>query len=258
MVKRLSELENEHLKYEHKLEQQVDHVARTLIEQQQSLANTEKLAVIGEMTASLAHEIRNPLAGIKMACANLQSDVTLNNEVKSRIKLVSEEIDRINLLINDLLEQGRHKPESLSAINVKESISDLSKLASFLMPPQIKLKQEVTQNITCKLPETQLRQALLNLIINAQQAMGDNTGVITLSAYIENHILVISVCDQGQGFSEHFLTQNIQAFKTNKENGTGLGLSMVKRFVRNLDGELLLTNQASQGACVIIKLPCKN
>ena len=260
MVKRLSMLENEHLEYEHKLEQQVEHVARTLIEQQQSLSNSEKLAILGEMTARLAHEIRNPLAGIKMACANLQADESLSDEVKARITLVSEEIDRINLLINDLLEQGQHEPEPLVKINIKESLDDLSKLALYLIPSHIKLNTHIAPKLICNLPEIQLRQAVLNLIINAQQAMEDKEGVITLEAHNHNdeNILIISVCDQGTGFTEQLLTQGIQAFRTDKQGGTGLGLSMVKRFVRNLDGELLISNQAPQGACVTIKLPCNN
>ena len=258
MVKRLSVLENEHLEYEHQLEHQVEQVVRTLIEQQQSLSNSERLALLGEMTARLAHEIRNPLAGIKMACANLQTDDRLSDDVKARIKLVSDEIDRINLLINGLLQQGQHKPEPLAKINVKESLDDLSNLALYLIPSHIKLNTHISPKLFCHLPEIQLRQAVLNLMINAQQAMAENEGVITLEAHNDDNTLIISVCDQGPGFSEQFLTQDIQAFKTDKQGGTGLGLSMVKRFVKNLDGELLLSNQDPQGACVTIKLPCKN
>jgi len=256
MVVRLSELENEHLQYEHKLEQQVEQVARTLIEQQQSLAISERLAALGEMTAKLAHEIRNPLAGIKMACANLQADNSLNDDVKARIKLVSNEIDRINTLINDLLKQSQHKPEPLTKVNIQHTIQELINLALFLIPPHIKLQSNIAPRLVCNLPETQLRQALLNMIINAHQAMGEQPGTITLEARKENEQLIITLCDQGTGFSESFLKQEIQSFNTQKKEGTGLGLSMVKRFVRNLDGELVLENQQPQGACVSLKLPC--
>ncbi len=259
MVVRLSELENDHLEYEHKLEQQVEQVARTLIEQQQNLANSERLAALGEMTAKLAHEIRNPLAGIKMACTNLQNDQSLNDDVKSRITLVSNEIDRINQLINDLLQQSQHKPEPLTRINLQHTVQELISLALFLIPSHIKLQSNIAPKLVCNLPETQLRQALLNLIINAKQAMAEQPGTISLEARNENDVLIITVCDQGSGFSESFLKQGIRSFNTNnKKGGTGLGLSMVKRFVRNLDGELDLKNQQPQGACVSLKIPCNS
>lgn len=264
MVVRLSELEAEHLNIENDLQVQVESATRTLIEQQRVLGNTERMAALGEVMARLAHELRNPLAGVKMACHNLQTDMSDHegfSDYQDRVNLVSSEIDRMIHLLNSLLDQARHAPEQLHDTNINITISELLKLARYQIPPNINLLYEAKEKeeIICRLPHIHLRQALLNLIINAQQAMEAKLkgaeGSITLSSHREENTLVISVCDEGLGFPKDLIEDGIRAFSTYREGGTGLGLSMVQRFVRNQGGTLELSNKAS-GACVTLKLHC--
>ena len=259
MVVRLQELETEHVQSEQKLEAQVEHAVRTLIEQQHNVATTERLAALGEVMARLAHELRNPLAGVRMACSNLKKEMEQDGyrpDHAQRLDMVGDEIDRVIDLLNGLLDQARHKPEPLRDVALASLVDDLLSLSRYQVPSHIKLVNAVTQNIVCRLPDARLRQALLNLIINAQQAMGEEDGEITISAEHVNQQLTISVCDQGPGFPESMLQADILAFNSMRDGGTGLGLSMVQRFVRNQGGRLILKNRQPRGACVTLQLNC--
>lgn len=259
MVERLSELETEHLQYQRDLEQQVEKAARTLIEQQRNLANTERLAALGEFMARLAHELRNPLAGVKIACANMKTSMqkdNLSDDYQNRMALLTNEIDRIIQLLNSLLEQASHDPEQLQDVSIATTLQDLLTLAHYQTPEHISLNCHTDSDIVCRLPDSQFRQALLNLIINAQQAMGSTPGKIVLNADQDGDTLIVSVYDEGPGFPSEIVKNGIRPFSTCRKGGTGLGLSMVQRFVRSLDGKLILSNREPHGACVTMKLHC--
>lgn len=259
LVIRLSELETKHLEYQQNLEQQVEQAARTLIEQQRNLAEIERLAALGEVTARLVHEIRNPLAGIKMACINLRNKLNngkLKPDAGDRFDLVVNEIDRIINIVNTFLQQAHHEPEPLQSVHIDTAINNLLTLARYQVPKTVRLEYHGSPELICKLPDAQFRQALLNLILNAQHAMGDRAGIIAIHADCKDKQLRVSVCDEGPGFPEELLNNGIRSFTTRRQEGTGLGLSMVQRFVRNHEGELAISNQAPRGACVMIKLNC--
>ncbi len=259
MVKRLSRLETEHQHNEQQLQEQIGKAARTLIEQQHMLANTERLAALGEVMARMSHELRNPLAGIQMACSNLNTELAENQacqEYQQRLSVMCSEINRMINLLNSFLSQSRHNPEPLKEISVNDTIKDLLTLARFQMPEHIKLDFKSAQNINCLLPDIQFRQVLLNLILNARQAMADKPGSINITANYENQLVIIKISDDGPGFPAEILEHSIRAFNTYRSGGTGLGLSMVKRFVSNQHGQLELTNLTPSGACVTLKLTC--
>jgi len=259
MVVRLSKLETEHIQNEQELQLQVEKAARTLIEQQRSLADTERLAALGEVMARMAHELRNPLAGVQMACSNLKTDMADKPQYQiymERLSLMCSEINRMIDLLNSLLTQARHDPEPLRQVDIDSTIQDLLALARYQIPAQIKLQYQANHNIRCRLPDIQFRQALLNLILNARQAMAEKTGSITLHVSREDDTLIVRITDEGPGFPPEILDNNIRAFSSQRSGGTGLGLSMVKRFVHNQGGEILLSNLSPSGACVTLKLPC--
>lgn len=105
------------------------------------------------------------------------------------------------------------------------------------------------------LPESGLRQALLNLLLNAAEAMEGGSGIICIKARQNDRKLKIDVLDTGPGFSQDLLEHGIRPFRTSRKRGTGLGLAMVQRFVKNMDGSISLSNQETQGACVSLSLP---
>ncbi len=255
-VQRLSELELAQQKHRQELESRVRDATQSLLEYQHTLAQSERMAAVGELTAGLAHELRNPLAGIRLALDNLSNEIDDSDKV-SRLALVIGELDRVTRLLNQVLDQSRHSPESASRFNLAGMLDSLLQLVRYQIPPTIVIEQAVPRHIQCHLPQGRLRQAMLNLILNAAQSIGEARGVITIEAETGRDRLSIRICDSGRGFPKKLLEDGIQPFSTGREHGTGLGLAIVRRFCYEQGGDLTLANPASGGACAEMLLPWK-
>ena len=256
MVEHLGELEAIKREHAESLEAEVRLATQALLEQQRSLARAERLAAVGELAASLAHELRNPLAGIQMSCANLRSEVE-NPDQAERLDLIGAELKRMTRLLNDLLDQGRQTPAPAKDFKLAALVRELLALTRYQIPPHIDLSCEIPPDLSCHLPECHLRQALLNLILNAAQALNGQPGTIHLGAWRENDSVRIEVSDDGSGFSEEMLASGIRPFSTGRAAGTGLGLAIVQRFAREAGGQIKLSNRLPHGACVSLLLPCR-
>ena len=255
MVIHLRELEESKRVHAQSLEAEVRSATKALLEQQRSLAIAEKLAVVGELAASLAHELRNPLAGIQMSCANLRKEIE-DEDQRDRLDLIGAELKRMARLLNELLDQGRQTPLPSTQFNLASLVKELLALTRYQIPPDLSLSYDIPPDLECCLPDGGLRQALLNLVLNAVQAMDKSTGKVQIDARLDESNLIIEVLDDGPGFSEEMLNQGIRAFSTSRIRGTGLGLAMVQRFARDLGGRIELTNLQAQGACVRMIIPC--
>lgn len=249
LVKHLGELEETKREYTQSLKREVRLATQALLEQQQNLARAERLAAVGEVSAELAHEIRNPLAGIQMAFSNLRREIE-DEEQKERLTLIDSELKRLARLLNEMLGASKHTPERASEFDLTFLISDLVSLVRYQISENIDLNFDLPTNLNVYLPESGLRQALLNLILNSAQALEGKAGQILISAQKTMEGLQIQVRDNGQGFAQEWLDYGIRPFRTSRENGTGLGLSMVQRFVKNNHGILTLNNE--NGAVVTI------
>ena len=254
MVKHLAELEEANKSHAQSLQKEVRMATQALLEQQVSLARAERLAAIGEVAAELAHEIRNPLAGIQMAFSNLRREIDDTQQCE-RMELIGSELKRLAKLSNDMLDQSRHVPESVSQFDVSVLIRDLVTLTRYQVPEVIQLTVDVPGSLMVNLPESGLRQALLNLLLNAADAMEGEAGAVCIQAFKDKQGLCLNVRDNGSGFSQDMLDNGIRPFRTSRQRGTGLGLSMVQRFVKDVGGSIKLSNQQSHGACVTLLLP---
>jgi signal transduction histidine kinase len=105
------------------------------------------------------------------------------------------------------------------------------------------------------LPESEIRQILLNLLLNAANALPAQGGTIAIKAHKDKLGLHIQMVDNGMGFSQEMLDYGIRPFRTGHAQGTGLGLAMVQRFIRDMGGSIKLTNLVPHGACVVLLLP---
>lgn len=254
LVAHLIELEQAHLNYTSRLESQVRKTSHELLEQSQRLAKAERLAALTEMAASTAHELRNPLAIIQVALENMRSESN-DPELRERIGLLHSEVQRLTKHLNDLLSNARNSNEDVHAIPINQIIQELITLLSYQAADTIHFNiQSDTDNIAV-LPETEFRQVMLNLLQNAVQAIGDKPGSVEVGIGQAQQQLVITVSNTGTGFSDEFLQHGIRPFLSLKEKGSGLGLVMVQRFVREQCGNLKLENDASGHACVTLTLP---
>jgi len=254
LVIHLAELEEAKRLFAQSLQREVRLATQALLEQQYSLARAERLAAIGEVAAELAHEIRNPLAGIQMAFNNLRREIDDQSQCE-RMDLISSELKRLARLLNDMLDQSRHSPEAATDFDMSILICDLLTLTRYQISESIELNCDTPNTLPVHLPESGIRQALLNLILNAADALESNPGLIHIKARIESQRLRIDVFDNGPGFSQDLLNYGIRPFRTSRQGGTGLGLAMVQRFVKDVGGTIKLSNQQPHGACVTVLLP---
>jgi signal transduction histidine kinase len=257
MVGRLEELEHQRRRYLQDLQREVHEAASTLMAQQAAMARSERMAAVGEAAAAFAHELRNPLAGLQVGCANLRREIA-DGELDARLALMEEELRRVSRLLDQQLRGARHAHESGQWVQPGEVIEALLNLLRYQLPPEISLRFSVEAQLgPCMLPVDQLRQALLNLVLNARQALDDQLGEILVELRRgDDGRISLQVADSGPGFPPTLLRDGIRPFATGREQGTGLGLAMVRRFVRSLGGEVKLANRPQGGAAVTLLIPC--
>jgi signal transduction histidine kinase len=234
--------------------QTAEQAADALLEQHATLARTDRMAAVGEMAGGLAHEIRNPLAGIRMSLENLSTE-TGDEALRERIEAPIAELDRLARLLNRYLSPLRHEPEPLAGVAVSDLVEELCGLLRYRLPENIRLDVKVSEDIEWMLPKDRIRQSLLNLVLNAIQAIGDAAGTITISALRQGGRLDLCVEDDGPGFPDTVLEGPVQRFQSHTEEGTGLGLAMVRRVAEDLGGRLVLERPTPRGARVRIELP---
>ena len=259
LTARLSELEAAHRERAETLEDEVRAATRALLAQQRSLAHAERLAATGELAASVAHELRNPLAGIHMTLGNLQREVD-NPEHVERMNLMQAEVMRLSRLLSDLLNSARHQPEAQVAIDLSSVVKELLSITRYQLAPSIKLEARIEPKLACRAPESALRQALLNLILNAAAAVAEEGGRVVIEGGTEadGQRVRITVTDDGPGFPSELLERGIRPFFSTREHGTGLGLAVVQRVVRDAGGQIELENCKPHGARVTLLLPSAN
>jgi C4-dicarboxylate-specific signal transduction histidine kinase len=254
MVRRLEELELAHHRHAQNLRSEVRAATKALLKQQQDLAQAERLAAVGELAASVAHELRNPLAGVQMTLANLRLDLA-NPELVERLDLVLAEVQRISRLLNDLLAPARHSPEPARDVDLAAMVKELLTLMRYQTAQEIGLEARVPEHLLCHVPEDRLRQALLNVVLNSVQAMNGCGGNIVVMGEEQQGCIRLAVCDDGPGFSAALLATGVRPFITGREQGVGLGLAVVNRFIQDMGGELTIANRTPRGACVMLSLP---
>jgi len=254
LAHRLQELEEAHRARTASLEADVRAATRQLLEQQHSLARADRLAATGELAASVAHELRNPLAGLQMTLSNLRAELG-DAELAERVDLMIEEVERLTRLLNSLLDSARHAPESARPVRLSDVVDEVETLTRYQLPPEIHLSSTVAADLTVRLPPDRLRQALLNLILNAAGALGNGPGEIRIDAAVDNGTLRLSVSDDGPGFPAEMLDIGIRPFFSTRERGTGLGLATVRRFARDIGGTVELGNRQPHGAHITLILP---
>ncbi|MEE3328561.1 MAG: HAMP domain-containing sensor histidine kinase [Myxococcota bacterium] len=239
-------------------EQKLDPTTRDLIDQQRALARVERLSVSVEFAASLAHEVRNPLAAIQMSLSNLQSELE-DDEITERVERISAEVIRLGSMVGDAVEFTRGDAEPASQFDLLAATDELFRLARYQVPSRIELDNQVPDRLVCCLPRRRLQVTLLNLIANSATAIGEGTGRIKIEARPSESNLEIVVTDDGPGFPESVLVRGIHAFRGAYKDASGLGLAMARRLVRERGGEIELSNRSSEeggrGARVALLLP---
>ncbi len=225
---------------------------------ERQLADAEHLATLGELSAGLAHEIKNPLAGIKGAIEVIKDSIPASDIHREILGDVLHEVNRIDKIVRDLLNYAKPKPPSHSDIDLAEMAQRIVAMveksaqndALFIRLHKITAIPGFTGD------ETQLEQVLLNLLLNAQKAMSAGGTIdVRLSHNPAEGVVRFEVEDYGPGISEEVRKKLFQPFFTTRTDGTGLGLATCLKNVQYHGGSIEVHSEAGRGARFVVTLP---
>jgi len=236
-------------------------------ELEEDLKRADRLALMGTLAAGLAHEIRNPLGGIKGAAQLLRRSADGKRSVKEFTDIMIREVDRVNNLIEQLLDLSRPKELKLAPVNIHEILEDVLLLEGQTVDDkQIEIKKYFDPSLPpIHGDRAQLMQVFLNLVKNAFQAMA-NAGTLTVTTRLEtdfhirgqdratNRFIWVDIADQGGGITEEDLPQIFSPFFTTKTSGTGLGLATCYRIVKEHGGTIRVESIEGQGSIFKVSL----
>ena len=220
------------------------------------MSRAEHLATLGELATGLAHEIRNPLAGIAGVIEIVGRDLPATSPARAVVKDVRQEIARINRTLTDLLETARPHPPQIRQSNLNTTVEHAVMLArQQVISKPIKIELQKAPD----LPEVehdsdQIHQVLLNLLLNAVQAV-EGPGTVLVEIGSRSSYASIVVSDTGRGISPQHLPNIFRPFYTTKGNGTGLGLSLARRIVEEHHGLIEVASAVGDGSKFTVLLP---
>jgi two-component system NtrC family sensor kinase len=220
------------------------------------MSRAEHLAALGELATGLAHEIRNPLAGIAGVIEIIGRDLPPTSPAREMVKDVRMEINQINRILTDLLETARPRPPQMMRSNLNTTVEHAVMLARqqvLSRPIKIELEKATAMD-EVEHDSDQIHQVVLNLLLNAVQAItGDGTVMVAVGSL--DGCACVTVTDTGRGIPEQRLSQIFRPFYTTRGNGTGLGLSLVRRIVDEHHGRINVTSEVGKGSSFQVLLP---
>jgi signal transduction histidine kinase len=225
---------------------------------QTNLVRAQQLAAVGEMAARVAHEIRNPLTTVGGFARTIQREPTnfANTEQSSRI--IVEEVDRLEQILDNLLQVARPREIELGATDVNTTIEETCRLLrEDLISETWRLELALDPDLPSTLADArQLKQAFLNLAKNAIEAMPES-GQLTIRTYRENSTLAIAFVDTGVGIDEDVREEIFELFFTTRSVGSGIGLFVTRQIIEAHGGTIQAENNEGAGATFTVHLPIR-
>ena len=223
--------------------------------QEQRLREQAALTSIGEMAAVVAHEVRNPLAGLRSGLQMLSSSLHADREGLDLLRDMIARLDSLNSVLSDLLTFARVRELKLAPLDLRVFLDDLT--SSLRLDPAmagIDIRISDGNDLTLQADSDQLRLVLMNLVINAAQAMNGRGRIDVGVAAIDNQV-ELTITDAGPGIPMEIRERIFEPFFTTKHRGTGLGLPTAKRIVEAHDGRLVVEDAPAGGTTVRVWLP---
>jgi signal transduction histidine kinase len=203
------------------------------------MVRSAKLTTVGQLAAGIAHEIRNPLSAIRMMVQVLQRKYERDTDCKE-VHIILNEIERINKLVKDLLEYSKPSPMNFSKQNINDLVKNVLGIFTYNMQHQhIQVRERLGEDLpSVTVDPEKMSLVLINLIMNAIQAMPEGGTLTVETEKGKKQTLSIAVFDTGVGIPEENLKNVFEPFFTTKEEGTGLGLPLVKMIVERHGGKV--------------------
>ncbi len=235
-----------------KLREQTD----ILFQTEEQLRRADRMSALGQLSAGMAHEIRNPLGAIQGAVEILRDDYGPQDAKYEFIRILLKETDRLNRIVQEFLGFAAPKKPELRQADVNEELESVLTLAA---QEARKLGVTVDKRLNPavgkqRLDAGLLNQAFLNLVLNALQSMPQG-GVLTVESSLNNGMVVARIADTGAGISKENRKKLFSPFFTTKKNGTGLGLAITYRIIENHHGTIDVASEPGKGTAFTVKLP---
>ena len=250
-------LEEEIKRHTEELETRVAERTAELVETHKRLVHQERIAALGRAAAQVAHEVKNPLAGLLLYSLHLKNKAA--NFSESEASLVDKIVDTINHLnrrVTQILDFARPVSLSPQPGDLNEVVNNVLEL---LRPQSTTNKVEVRfsparQSAPAMLDESSMRGALLNLILNAIEAMPEG-GILSVTTGVVDETLRLEITDTGRGISEDEAKNIFEPFYTTKEQGLGLGMPYARKIIEQHGGTISLESHVGEGTTISISLP---
>ena len=226
------------------------------------LIKSEKLASLGRLSATVAHEIRNPLTSIKMRLYSLKKEVEDKNSAKEDLSIIESEVARLERIVQSFLDFSKlpEPDKTLCALNgiLNDTFDLISKKAA---AQGVQIEKKLTPDLPLlEADHDQLKQAFINLALNALEAMPSG-GKLFITSFLEsknhkeNSFIGVKMEDTGSGIDPKVQMKIFEPFVTTKETGTGLGLYITKKIIESHKGDLRIQNREKHGVEVLIRIP---
>jgi len=228
-------------------------------ELERRLFRSEELAAIGELSAGIAHEIRNPLVAITASASLLKDETNLSEEGRQLLDVVKEESDHLAAIVDDFLKFARPKKPDFEDVDINQLLRDVIKRYRDWNGSKVKWIEEYDASIsTVPMDRHQVQQVVTNLLINSMDAM-EKTGVLTVKTQRERasggECVRVMITDTGIGIPDDELVKIFQPFFSTKQKGTGMGLAICRRIVNDHDGEIVVESRKNEGTTFSVLLP---
>lgn len=222
---------------------------------QAQLFRTEKLAEIGQLAAGVAHEIRNPLAGIRGAIEVLVEN-TLPGEVRQQLMVeILQRVDRLNHAVQDLLEYAKPMSPSKTQISLNDLLESV--IQGLIHDPQmhgIEVVKHFRSQVVVNTDPLLVERIMINIFLNAVQAM-EHAGRLDITLNQNDEHAWVAFTDTGPGIQEEHLDLIFNPFFTTRSKGSGLGLALCKKYMEELGGSIKVTSELGKGSTFLVSLP---
>ncbi|PGL69632.1 HAMP domain-containing sensor histidine kinase [Bacillus sp. AFS055030] len=225
------------------------------------IQQAKQLNSIGQLAATIAHEIRNPITVVKGFAQLFQKSKTMNRDEKHYVDTMIKELEYAQIIINDYLSLAKPQTETLQVVEVNKEIMNVSDLlASMANSQSIGFQLNLNQILYTKINPIEFKQVLVNLMKNAIESM-DDAGFITINLLKENEYALIEIIDTGIGMSQETIEKLGTPFYSLKERGTGIGLTVCFNIIEKFKGKIKVSSKENEGTIFRIYLPiwqCEN
>jgi signal transduction histidine kinase len=227
-----------------------------MLDTQERLRQSERLAALGITAAGLAHGIRNPLQAMQFLVYAMHQDLPSPSPLHTDLEVIQNEITRLTLLVDQCLDVARPKPPAIRPQKLQEIMEEtLLLVGAEAKRRRIRLRKHWPPDLpVVRVDGAQLKQVFLNILLNALQAM-ESGGVIEVMMQVEGALIATLIRDQGEGIPQELQPHLFTPFFTTRLTGSGLGLSIAQRIMEGHHGGIRVTSQPGGGTTVRIQLP---